>query len=501
MQTDIYFKIIGSDWKNRDKKYNLGLNVIDHFEENGSCVPGRMYFCDPRDKSQNICRYLHYGDILAIITLPVYDPDFKMLVDPSGGKTCANKIIIQDFKYLEDVETFKYLESHGVDIKKNYVLKWACDRNYYDIVIYLMSITPKTESRQSIISKILEDENFVDKPMRKYAFDLLRYRNVICSKESHYNCLPQKKLKHKEIYPNNTSLVIKDPSDFYHLSESKTITHLFISTNISFDLSIIPHGITHVMFGSNFNQPLKGKMPNSVTYLRFGWDFNQSIHGFIPESVTHLIFQDSFNQSIEGCIPTNVTHLTFGHDFNQPIKGCIPNSVTHLTFGTSFNQSIMGAIPNNVTHLTFGSSFNQPIQDCIPNSVTHLTFGWAFNQPIKGCIPNSVTLLKFGNHFNQSILGCIPASVTLLEFGEQFNQSISGCIPDSVTFLKFGECFNQSIIGSIPDSVTYLEFGQEFNQSIEGCIPDSVTHLTFGSKFCQSIAGHIPDSVIHLVFK
>ncbi|AGC02366.1 ankyrin repeat protein [Acanthamoeba polyphaga moumouvirus] len=162
MESKIYFKVIGYCWKNRDKRYVPGLNTINNFEENGSCVPGRIYFCDPTDPSQNICRYLHMGDLLVDVTLPVNDPDFQMMVDPSGGKTCANKIIIGKERELSDPETFKYMASHGVDIKKNFTLSWACHKKYWHVVIYLLSVTPLTESRFCIVNKVLENKLVFD---------------------------------------------------------------------------------------------------------------------------------------------------------------------------------------------------------------------------------------------------------------------------------------------------------------------------------------------------
>nr|AEX62252.1 putative ankyrin repeat protein [Moumouvirus Monve] len=162
MESKIYFKVIGDDWENRDMKYVRGLNVINNFEENGSCVPGRIYFCDPTDPSQNICRYLHLGVLLVDVTLPVNDPDFKMMVDLSGGKTCANKIIIGKDYELSDPETFKYMARHGVDVKKNYTLNWACNKKYWHVIIYLLEITPITESRFYIVNKVLKNKLVFD---------------------------------------------------------------------------------------------------------------------------------------------------------------------------------------------------------------------------------------------------------------------------------------------------------------------------------------------------
>jgi hypothetical protein len=53
--------------------------------------------------------------------------------------------------------------------------------------------------------------------------------------------------------------------------------------------------------------------------------------------MTHLTIEHE-NKLKEGEIPNSVTHLTFGSDFNQELQeGAIPNSVTHLTFGWGCN--------------------------------------------------------------------------------------------------------------------------------------------------------------------
>ncbi|AGD92356.1 ankyrin repeat protein [Acanthamoeba polyphaga mimivirus] len=156
MQEDkIYLKVLKDNWTHNDLTYIKGYNEVKNFVETGSCVPGRIYFCDPSDKSQNICRYLHYGDILVDITLPIRDPDFKMIIDPSGGKSASNKIIIGQERNLSDPKTFEYMASCGVDISKNYVFKWALDKNYWDVVLYLVTIVPLTSSRIGLIEYVL----------------------------------------------------------------------------------------------------------------------------------------------------------------------------------------------------------------------------------------------------------------------------------------------------------------------------------------------------------
>jgi hypothetical protein len=101
-------------------------------------------------------------------------------------------------------------------------------------------------------------------------------------------------------------------------------------------------------------------------------------------------------------ILNRVTHLTFGTFFNEPINNCIPSSVTHLIFGFNFNQPINNCIPSSVTHLTFGHRFNQQIKDCIPSSVFHLTFDWNFNQAIKR-IPTSVKKIIISKNYENKI--------------------------------------------------------------------------------------------------
>nr|WBF70287.1 putative ankyrin repeat protein [Megavirus caiporensis] len=156
MQEDkVYLKVLKDNWIHNGLKYTKGYNEVKNFVETGSCVPGRIYFCDPSDKSQNICRYLSYGDILVDITLPINDPDFKMITDPSGGKSASNKIIIGRERNLSDPKTFEYMANCGVDISKNYVLKWALDNNYWDVVLYLLTIFPLTLSRSGLIEYVL----------------------------------------------------------------------------------------------------------------------------------------------------------------------------------------------------------------------------------------------------------------------------------------------------------------------------------------------------------
>ncbi|AZL89632.1 ankyrin repeat protein [Megavirus baoshan] len=175
-ENKIYLKVLKDNRTHYDLTYVKGYNEVKKFVETGSCVPGRIYFCDPKDKSQNICRYLHYGDILVDITLPTNDPDFKMIIDPSGGKSASNKIIIGRERNLSDPKTFEYMANCGVDISKNYVLKWALDKNYWDIVLYLMFITPLTSSRIGLIEHVLSN---LSKRLESKCLEYINAKNEI----------------------------------------------------------------------------------------------------------------------------------------------------------------------------------------------------------------------------------------------------------------------------------------------------------------------------------
>ena len=55
-----------------------------------------------------------------------------------------------------------------------------------------------------------------------------------------------------------------------------------------------------------------------------------------------------------GVLPAGLTHLTFGSKFNQPLTaGVLPVGLAHLTFGREYDQPLdVGVIPAGLTHLT-----------------------------------------------------------------------------------------------------------------------------------------------------
>lgn len=132
----MYFKITNQEENHYGFQYYDGLNILDKlFNEEGSCVPGGLYFTD----NNNICRFLGYGIHLREIHLPLNDPDFKMVLDPGYNKWRANKIILGKKYFLGDIQTFEYLKSIDADfnIANSFPIRWAAENGYLEVVKYL----------------------------------------------------------------------------------------------------------------------------------------------------------------------------------------------------------------------------------------------------------------------------------------------------------------------------------------------------------------------------
>ena len=112
-----------------------------------------------------------------------------------------------------------------------------------------------------------------------------------------------------------------------------------------------------------------------------------------------------------------LTHLTFGSTFDQPVDNLppvsstfpstkcstpasLPSYLTQLTFGRLFNE-LIPYLPHPLLHLSFGTQFNLPVNSLLP-SLTHLTCGDCFNTKVAS-LPPSLTLLHFGCNFNQPV--------------------------------------------------------------------------------------------------
>nr|AEX62281.1 putative ankyrin repeat protein [Moumouvirus Monve] len=138
MSSKLYFKITNEEECHHGFQYVDGLNILKEEFNNdpeASCVSGRLYFTEPK----NIYKFLDYGVYLREIYLPTDNPEFKMIKDPEGDKYGANMIILGKRRDLRDPETWKCMISMGVDIyAKKYILKWACENEYSEIIKYLV---------------------------------------------------------------------------------------------------------------------------------------------------------------------------------------------------------------------------------------------------------------------------------------------------------------------------------------------------------------------------
>lgn len=121
-----FFKVTNQNEIHKGFCYKDGINVDRvAFQPIGSCVPGGLYFTD-RD---HIHDFFSYGVWLREVTLPSYDPDFKIVQDFEGGtKWRANKIILGKRYPLEDPNTFLTLDLPMMSFQ------YAVEQGYLDIV-------------------------------------------------------------------------------------------------------------------------------------------------------------------------------------------------------------------------------------------------------------------------------------------------------------------------------------------------------------------------------
>lgn len=191
-----------------------------------------------------------------------------------------------------------------------------------------------------------------------------------------------KKISKLSYFKNFTDIIKMDTVDDLKKISSTSISRLTFDDNFNYPIKNLISQVTHLTFGHNYNQ----KFYSVKTELsKCGNFIGQGILNRIPHSVTHLTFGCEFNQVIKNDISASVTHLIFGHNFNQKINyemcsngfvygpyNSIPDSVTHLTFGHNFNQSLE-SVPKYVTNLTLVITMqNQEIMRTIPSTVIDL---------------------------------------------------------------------------------------------------------------------------------
>ena len=137
-KTAAWYKITNQTECHQDFQYQDGLNVLEepfNDDPKASCCPGGLYFTN----AKNIFKFIEYGCYLREITLPLTDPDFKMLKDPEGDKWRANKIILGNKYDLFALPTIQMLIEKGAHVRICYerILRGAAELGKLDIVKYL----------------------------------------------------------------------------------------------------------------------------------------------------------------------------------------------------------------------------------------------------------------------------------------------------------------------------------------------------------------------------
>ncbi|KYQ90352.1 hypothetical protein DLAC_08967 [Tieghemostelium lacteum] len=117
----------------------------------------------------------------------------------------------------------------------------------------------------------------------------------------------------------------------------------------------LPHQLQKLKLSNSFNCVIgKGPIfPKSLTTLIFGINYDQPIRGSLPPTLTNLEFGYKFNQFIyPNDIPLSVISLTYGEYFNRPLNtDSIPPSVKYLHLKKKNPNYDPSLIPQNVLHL------------------------------------------------------------------------------------------------------------------------------------------------------
>ena len=132
-----YYKITNVEENHHGFQYKDGLNILEEkFNDNpeAHCCAGGLYFTD----AKNIFEFLDYGIYLRKITLPVENPNFKMVVDEK--KYRANMIILGKRYELSNVETIKMLIEAGAEVHADddCALRHSANNGHLEVVKYLI---------------------------------------------------------------------------------------------------------------------------------------------------------------------------------------------------------------------------------------------------------------------------------------------------------------------------------------------------------------------------
>lgn len=207
---------------------------------------------------------------------------------------------------------------------------------------------------------------------------------------------------------------LSSPLSFnWSLPSTLTHFHFFDSFNhpLSDARSFLPFGLTHLTFGSAFNQRLsRSDLPTSLTHLSFGTSFNQIFDFPLPAGLVDLKFplRSQFNHSLEGVLPPGLRQICLGGRYNHPLNFW-PTSLLSLELSETFDQpNLSASLPLTLRVLVLGYSFNQPMTSW-PSHLISLTLGWSFRQSLDGLTHcHSLRHLAFRNQYRVPRLPPLP---------------------------------------------------------------------------------------------
>ena len=297
------------------------------------------------------------------------------------------------------------------------------------------------------------------------------------------------------------------PSMINYLNNEDNIAYIYKYE----DLMNITPNINKIFFVSNFDEPIKiGDIKYGITHVIYGYNFNMKLDECVlPESVELLYFASSnYEYSLQNVLPKNLKTLILSshsyYDNNLKLDD-IPEGIKYLSFGYYFDKELnIGDLPESLEFLIFGSQFNKPIKvGVLPKKLKTLIFGWDYDKKIeKDVLPEGLKKIDFGKSFNQPIdIGIIPESVDILMFSSRFNQPLMGVLPKNLKKLYLGGSFKQSIEKDmLPHSITELTLYASNNQILEKeILPNSLTKLTIHNFNNNTIPlNAYPSKLTHL---
>ena len=154
------FKITNGEETHFGYKYVDGLNTLtEDFNDDPDvkCGKGGFYFTT----KGHIQRFYSFGIYLREVTIPIDDPDFKIIKCKDGTKWRSNKIILGTRYSLFDPETYV---KFGLDIWKNkYIVIYACQYGRIDFLDKLVEMNEDKDPDYPVRWDTRYDRNVIDK--------------------------------------------------------------------------------------------------------------------------------------------------------------------------------------------------------------------------------------------------------------------------------------------------------------------------------------------------